>query len=231
MDSGVYIIRNIINNHVYIGSASNISSRWQHHKWTANHNRHRNPHFQRAWNKYGEQSFIFNILELIVGSRMKIFSREQYWIDEYIKDGYTIYNCREEVMSSMTDEQRHCYTHQIRNAWNKGKTMENSKRSNFTEKQKQAMYILYKNGFLYEDIAVSFNYNREGVRILLTQYIIDNQLSFRNIVGNQKMFDDETIQEIFNLWYSGVSYKQLANYYECSDSTIKRVVKQYRKDV
>ena len=40
MSSGVYIITNIINNKIYIGSTINFSKRWKKHKQHLNNNKH-----------------------------------------------------------------------------------------------------------------------------------------------------------------------------------------------
>lgn len=56
---GIYKIVNIINNKCYIGSSNNIERRFYRHKWHLNNNHHDNPYLQNAWNKYGEENFIF----------------------------------------------------------------------------------------------------------------------------------------------------------------------------
>ena len=57
-DSGVYVLRNIVNGKVYIGSAGNIRSRVRTHIWNLQQGRNRpNRHLQNAWNKYGGESF------------------------------------------------------------------------------------------------------------------------------------------------------------------------------
>ena len=77
--SGIYEIRNIINNKKYVGSAASIKSRWEKHRRTLRNNDHANPHLQNAWNKYGEFSFTYSILE--VCPKNILIEREQYYID------------------------------------------------------------------------------------------------------------------------------------------------------
>ena len=60
---GIYRIRNIINNKCYYGSAKNIEKRWERHKNDLNKNKHHSLILQRAWNKYKESNFIFEIVE------------------------------------------------------------------------------------------------------------------------------------------------------------------------
>jgi group I intron endonuclease len=61
---GIYRIRNIVNNKCYYGSAKNIKRRWSKHKSQLKYGRHENILLQRAWNKYGGENFIFEIVEL-----------------------------------------------------------------------------------------------------------------------------------------------------------------------
>ena len=63
MISGVYKITNTINGKFYIGSSYDIEGRWDCHKKCLKGNYHNNPKLQHAWNKYGQNAFIFEILE------------------------------------------------------------------------------------------------------------------------------------------------------------------------
>ena len=62
MQSGVYTIRNIRNSKQYIGSSTHISTRWRAHKRQLEKNCHHSLVLQRAWNKYGSDSFVFQVL-------------------------------------------------------------------------------------------------------------------------------------------------------------------------
>lgn len=80
MVSGVYIIQNIANGKFYIGSSCDIIARWNSHKRDLRGNRHGNKHLQHAWNKYGEVSFIWCILDYVQDVNL-LLEREQYWMD------------------------------------------------------------------------------------------------------------------------------------------------------
>lgn len=60
---GIYRIRNIINEKCYYGSSKNIEKRWKQHKNKLISKKHENCVLQQAWNKYGEDKFIFEIIE------------------------------------------------------------------------------------------------------------------------------------------------------------------------
>ena len=63
MISGIYKILNKETNDYYIGSSKNVHKRWTTHKNDLNKNNHHNSFLQRAWNKYGSENFIFEIVE------------------------------------------------------------------------------------------------------------------------------------------------------------------------
>lgn len=78
---GIYQIKNMINNKVYIGSTKYFYRRFKRHENDLLSNKHDNTHLQRAWNKYGENNFIHEIIE-VVNNVEDILNREQYWLDK-----------------------------------------------------------------------------------------------------------------------------------------------------
>lgn len=61
---GIYKIVNNINGKVYVGQSINIKARWKDHINSLNRQDSSCTLLQRAWNKYGQESFSFEILEL-----------------------------------------------------------------------------------------------------------------------------------------------------------------------
>ena len=57
--SGVYVIENKINGHQYVGSASYLKRRLGQHRLDLYRKTHGNAYLQNAWNKYGEDAFVF----------------------------------------------------------------------------------------------------------------------------------------------------------------------------
>lgn len=99
--SGVYQIRNIVNNKRYVGSTVDIDVRWKTHKKFLNKGVHYNTYLQRAWNKHSEEKFVFEILELVLQGALSksefqvpLLAREQHYKDLHKsydrKHGYDI---------------------------------------------------------------------------------------------------------------------------------------------
>lgn len=87
MNSGIYIIANLENGKVYIGSTvREFRERWRRHRADLCAGHHVNPHLQRAWDRYGEDAFEFRVCEYIEDARDEpdyLIEREQYWLDWY----------------------------------------------------------------------------------------------------------------------------------------------------
>lgn len=60
--SGIYRILNKINGNCYIGSSLNVEKRYKHHLSTLRHNSSRYSILQKAFNKYGEDNFEFQVI-------------------------------------------------------------------------------------------------------------------------------------------------------------------------
>lgn len=80
--SGIYQIQSKVKpDRKYIGSASNIYSRWSGHLNTLKNNTHRNSKLQRHYNKYGAPDLQFSIL--LGCEKEDLIKTEQYFIDSY----------------------------------------------------------------------------------------------------------------------------------------------------
>lgn len=86
---GIYKITNLVNGYFYIGSSVDINSRFGNHRYTLRNNNHNNPKLQNAWNKYGEQNFVFDIIKLC--ARDQLYTIEQKYLNK-IKLSNRTYN-------------------------------------------------------------------------------------------------------------------------------------------
>ena len=70
---------NMVSGKRYVGSSVDIYNRIHEHVHNLNNKTSHNAHFQAAWDKYGEEAFIFCVLEYCDENIR--FEREQYYID------------------------------------------------------------------------------------------------------------------------------------------------------
>ena len=81
---GIYIIRCTQEETVYIGSSNDIKRRWMEHRRDLNTEKHHNKQLQTSWDAYGNESFIFEILE----ETEDLVQREQFWLTKYANNCY-----------------------------------------------------------------------------------------------------------------------------------------------
>lgn len=89
---GIYKITNTANGKVYIGgTTTSFSQRWLQHRSNLRCNSHCNPQLQADWNDFGEDSFLFEILEQRK-DKETIYQYEQSCINRYDAEGQELYN-------------------------------------------------------------------------------------------------------------------------------------------
>lgn len=79
----IYRIRNLVNQKFYVGSTINMKERSRTHRNKLRTGKHHTPHLQAAWNKYGEECFVFEIIEEIA-SVAELQAAEDVWLAEHV---------------------------------------------------------------------------------------------------------------------------------------------------
>ena len=108
---GIYSITNTVNGKKTIGQSKNILNRWQNHKWLLKTGSHPNLHLQAAWNKYGSENFIFEIIlecperalddeEVRLMTHFKVLDRKYGY---NLRSGGMRYSHSEETKKRMSD--------------------------------------------------------------------------------------------------------------------------------
>ena len=142
---GIYQIYNKSNNKRYIGSTLNVSRRWSQHLHLLRNGKHHSKHLQNAWNKYGEEAFVFECLEYCEPD--SLLSLEHDYIVEYKATdreyGYNVTEDvehvavlskedREKISNAMTKRK---WTEEQRQKFIASKTGKKSKKSSETKKR------------------------------------------------------------------------------------------------
>lgn len=82
--AGIYCIKNLINNKVYIGKSMNIYKRITEHINMLNRESlNENRYLIRSWKKYGPDNFQYIVLEYLDKEESLLKERELYWMNYY----------------------------------------------------------------------------------------------------------------------------------------------------
>jgi group I intron endonuclease len=83
----IYKITNSLNGKFYVGSTTNTRERFRTHRKRLRANKHHAHHLQAAWNKYGENSFFFHVVE-VVPEDSSLREAEDKWLAEHVGNDY-----------------------------------------------------------------------------------------------------------------------------------------------
>ena len=103
--SGIYCIRNKVNNKEYIGSSVNVFNRLKNHSWALRYNKHKNKILQLSFNKYNIDNFEVFLIEKT--NSETLIEREQFFVDTC----KPIYNIHKECVASclgIKKSKEHC---------------------------------------------------------------------------------------------------------------------------
>jgi group I intron endonuclease len=87
MARGIYKIINVVNNKFYVGSAVDLKRRKTRHFSELRNNKHSNGRLQNSWNKYGEQAFVFVVVEEL-SKDADLLAAENVWLKEHVGKDY-----------------------------------------------------------------------------------------------------------------------------------------------
>ena len=102
---GIYIIKNIENNRVYVGETLDVVRRWTEHLQKLQDGKHNNKELQKDFNIYGKGALEFYVEIFIDKSvnynqtyiKILLLLLERKTINKYKQDGYTLYNMEDSL--------------------------------------------------------------------------------------------------------------------------------------
>lgn len=107
---GIYRIVNIVDGKFYLGSSNNLAKREREHIWALRKGNHVNDYLQKAFNKYGEANFKFEVLEYVI-NESDLRKVEQKYLDllkPYIRSiGYNL--CEDSRGGGLSEERNPNY--------------------------------------------------------------------------------------------------------------------------
>lgn len=231
MTSGIYYIKNITNNKIYVGQSKNIESRRREHKRDLKSGKHANWHLQKSFEKYSEFSFEFGVLEHCDVSELNV--KEVYYINSLDTmnrhKGYNLQSGGDSVTFSQETLQKMSVTRKklcqdesylIQMCW---------ARSELSEQQ-----VVDIKTMLYKDVAIEEISDVMDVTRHQVRHIKDNN-SFSFVLPNYNYYikNREDIyrkgnkRSILNLYREGYSFKEIANLMNINPVTPYRISKEY----
>lgn len=127
MGRGIYKIINVVNNKFYVGSAVDLKRRKTRHFSELRTNKHKNKHLQAAWVKYGEQAFVFVVVEELPDDA-DLLAAENVWLKEHVGKDYC-YNLGVDATAPMTG-----MGGELSPTWGRKRTLEELAAQNWTGK-------------------------------------------------------------------------------------------------
>jgi len=147
MSSGIYIIKNIQNSKVYVGSSVNIKNREYKHFWMLERGVHDNSYLQKSYNKYGKPSFIFEVVETCDESNL--IEKENYYISYYKSNVMSFgYN-----LATVNEFRRNTFNEEVKVKLSKHNLNKNKNFSKFSLTNIDTMEI-----FIFESLVDGANY-------------------------------------------------------------------------
>lgn len=236
---GVYILTNNVNGKQYVGSSSNLYERLQNHFYHLKRNTHINSHLQHAYNKYGEKSFTYEIIEYCKLDNQ--FEREQYYID-LLNPKYNIIPSASH--SYISEETKQKISNAIQNLYDSGKLI--------NIKYTDPVYVYDINDITFckkfsnfnelklSNFFTSITHNRIDTSIINSHYIvsytyIENYVERLNYISKNHLFkkqrENKNNLEYWILFYKDDMVKYCktindiyTNEYSISKSTLSKYI-------
>lgn len=108
--SGIYKITNLVNNKSYVGSAVNLKLRLQKHYYELNKGVHSNEYLLRSFNKYGNDNFNIEILEIFekIDYKLLLKLEKEYIIYfDTLNNGYNLMLDNSSFFTKMNISKKH----------------------------------------------------------------------------------------------------------------------------
>ena len=207
--SGIYKIINKNNGRYYIGSSINIKNRWNEHKRTLKQNKHDNNFLQKSWNKHGEESFLFEVIEYVLDLN-KLLEREQFYLDLITYDKKMSYNLCKTAGNMLGFK----HSDETKNKMSKSRIgNKNSLGNKHTDETKNKMSNSHI-GLKHEEKTIILMINKSKKDIL-------KSIKYKTKISN------EIRTELLDKYSSGsYSTRKLSELYGISKSTIWNIVRK-----
>lgn len=218
---GVYAIHNLVTGKKYIGQSVSIKNRWRKHLLELRNNRHHSKHLQHSFNKYGENVFIFGIIEEC--DYKNLTAREQYWINHFdsYNNGYNSVETSIKGGRLFSEEDKMIYRINAKVRWDNLSRKEKNRRlkklEEFRAEVPSTKVTIYDRSTLekisefdsYRECAEHFKISIEKMRRLISKLYCENDThwSWKNYIIIRESDSLEKYLERVNAYKTQVDAK------------------------
>lgn len=235
MKSGIYMIRNKITGHIYIGQSVNLKYRMRRQRQCLRDGIHENDYLQKHANKYGIDNYEFRVIEKCELDTLD--ERERYWIAHYDSmdrsKGYNLEsggNPQKVVSNETREKKRGRNNPMFGKKWNDTQreriTLANRANSNkLTESDVAEIKQKIANGATQKQIAEEYNLHISTVSKItrcVNWYWVLPELN--EVLKN---YNDRKNEEVIKLFESGVTRKKIAKLLGMGSRKINRILNEY----
>lgn len=190
---GIYKIENKINGKVYIGESLDIKRRWKEHIKDLDKNKHHSYKLQEDWNKYGKDSFNFEVISKLdktisnyIDRFVLVIYENKYMIKyDSLNNGYNLENTLETILNGKKLE---FHGKDIKIISNFKENIDNEKE--FIEKDN----IIYRNIFTLHFIEKRTDIEHEElINLMLNNNMIVELDKKDRYILNEDYFDNDDI--------------------------------------
>lgn len=229
---GIYAIKNNANGMVYVGQtrkSKGIKARIREHVGLLKRSVHGNDYLQKAWNKYGENTFSYFIIEEVICDDL-LDTREQHWIDETWNSSYNLHPTAnspkgfshtpetrlkigeankkriwsEESKTKLSESQKNRYKNKPESEETKKKRSESHIGKKHTQETKEKIRISHIGKYVTDETREKLRISHTGKKLSLES--IENRKSTMARKNYSKGF--KGVKRKSNLWQARISYNR-----------------------
>lgn len=252
---GIYAIVNKKSKTIYIGQTrQRFVKRYWHHQWKLRNNTHDNDHLQQAWNLYGEDSFVFIVVDDVNNNSIdELNYLEEKYVGCCKRMGYS-YNILdggggrpgvhladehkrkigEKNKINMTGRKASEETKKKMSETRKGQTYLRSTDKITVDQARQIKQLLI-DGMKPSDIAKNIDVEYKSVNMIMSNdawknVIVDGWDEYRANRKTYHRLTEKDHREIYRLHTEeGYTKQQLADMYNRTDKMIAKIFKKYEE--
>lgn len=197
--SGIYKIKNLKSNKIYIGSSVKLKNRIRSHFYRLKTRTHNNHYLQKSYDKHGEESFEVEILETFININYQtLLNLEKEYIIKYNclndKIGYNLMLDNSSFLKKLNKTPSHIKTNQNHQSF-KVKAFDRFTgefKYNFNSVSETALFFKTSSSNISRVCSGKLNYMKGHTFCLLKNYDKDKDYAKPLNAGKNKMVSEET---------------------------------------